>query len=75
MIMKIKRGKEAEALVDKWIHDEHKGILGINYYSVIKDKDIWKVKGEIEIAKGIFSTIRKEFDIKVDSKSGEILLI
>jgi len=69
----VKMSKEAESLVDKWIHSNRKGILGVNYYLVHKEGEVWRVKGEIEMAKGLFATDREEFEIEVSAKTGEIL--
>jgi hypothetical protein len=71
--MEIKMPKEAESLVDKWIHSNRKGILGVNYHSARKEGDVWRVKGEVEMSKGLFATEREEFEIEVSAKTGEIL--
>jgi hypothetical protein len=71
--VKIKMPKEAESIVDKWIHDSRDGILGVNYHSVHKEGELWKVKGEVEMARGLFATEREEFEIEVSAKTGEIL--
>ena len=71
--MEIKMPKEAESLVDTWIHSNRKGILGVNYHSVQKEGAVWTVKGEVEMAKGLFETEREEFEIEVSAKTGEIV--
>lgn len=71
--MKVELPKDAESIVDKWIHENLRGVLAVNYHSVLRRGDTWQVKGEVEIKTGIFSTRREEFQLAVNSKTGEIL--
>jgi hypothetical protein len=45
----------------------------VNYHSVQKEGAVWTVKGEVEMAKGLFATEREKFEIKVSAKTGEIV--
>jgi hypothetical protein len=70
--MEVKMPKEAESIVDKWIHQNRRRVLGVNYHSVLRKGDTWQVKGEVEIKTGLFSTRREEFSMSVDARTGEI---
>lgn len=71
--MEIKMPKEAESLADKWIHSNRKSIIGVSYHLVHKEGEVWMVKGEVEMAKGLLGTEREEFELKVSAKTGKIL--
>lgn len=71
---KINLPKEAESIVDKWIHQNRRGVLGVNYHSVLREGNAWKVKGEVEIKEGLFSTKREEFLMEVNAETGEIIV-
>ncbi len=70
--MEIELPKDAEALVDQWIHGNYRGVLAVNYFSVHRKKDYWLVRGEVEIKKGVFGTEREEFSMRVDPKTGRV---
>lgn len=70
--MEIELPKDAEALVDHWIHSNYRGVLAVNYFSVHKKNGYWLVKGEVEIKQGVFGTKREEFCMKVDAKTGKV---
>jgi hypothetical protein len=72
MSMRVDLSKDAEALVDDWIHSNYKGVLAVNYHSVQRKEDFWKVEGEIEIKTSLFGTKREEFSMKVDAGTGKV---
>lgn len=70
--MGVELPKDAEALVDHWIHSNYKGVLAVNYFSVQRKEDFWEVKGEIEVKNSLLGTKREEFSMKVNIKTGEV---
>jgi len=70
--VEVELPKDAEALVDHWIHSNYKGVLAVNYFSVQRKNDSWEVKGEIEIKTGLFETKREEFSMKVNANTGKV---
>lgn len=70
--MEVELAKDAEALVDSWIHSHYSGVLAVNYFSVQRENDSWEVKGEVEVKTSLLGTKREEFSMKVDARTGEV---
>ncbi len=57
--------KDAESAADAWLHTKERGILGISYWTAVKEGENWILHGEAELARGLFATNRKEFKLRV----------